>query len=314
MNAKKLAIAALGLILLLAPVACNFPGVARPAPALLSTQDMTMTAVFSTLEPGQTSVPNTGGQIPVATSTSSAIAQASTPAPTQTSANPTATNTANPAPSRANEELNATYVSSPLPIDGDLSKWKLPSYPVQWIVYHPNLWTGPSDLSANVMVGWDNQNLYIGAHVNDNIYVQRETGDQIFLGDSLEILFDTNLAGDLKDNKMSDDDYQLGISPGSPNPGANPFLYLWYPQYVAGDRPEAKVAARAVTGGYEVEAAIPWMVLNLQPQAGAYYGFAFSVSDNDLPGQSVQQKMISTVQKRYLTDPTTWGELLLNKP
>ena len=44
---------------------------------------------------------------------------------------------------------------------------------------------------------------------------------------------------------------------------------------------------------------------------GNEYGFALSVSDNDLSEVAVQQSMVSSSSGRLLTDPTTWGILRL---
>jgi hypothetical protein len=43
------------------------------------------------------------------------------------------------------------------------------------------------------------------------------------------------------------------------------------------------------------------------------YGFAFAVSDNDNPNANEQQSMISNVPDRRLTNPTTWGNLVLGQ-
>ncbi len=74
------------------------------------------------------------------------------------------------------------------------------------------------------------------------------------------------------------------------------------------------IGARSTSNGYDMEAAIPWSVFGVSPQAGLHYGFAFSISDDDKPGSAVQQKMVSTAPGRSLQDPTTWGDLIMVKP
>jgi hypothetical protein len=72
-----------------------------------------------------------------------------------------------------------------------------------------------------------------------------------------------------------------------------------------------QIGVLATTNGYHIELAIPWSTFSVNPYAGQHFGFAFSVSDNDLGGQSVQQSLISNVSTRMLTHPMTWGDLTL---
>ena len=179
------------------------------------------------------------------------------------------------------------------------------------MVYGDNRLGNASDLSASLMLGWDEDNLYVGIRVKDDVYVQESSGRRIFRGDSLELLFDADVAGDFYATKLNGDDYQLGISPGNPTAGNDPEAYLWYPAEYEGSRSKVKIGALPTDDGYRVEASIPWSVLGANPGRGKHYGFAFSVSDNDKPGQEEQQSMISNVPGRLLTFPTTWGDLTL---
>jgi hypothetical protein len=54
--------------------------------------------------------------------------------------------------------------------------------------------------------------------------------------------------------------------------------------------------------------------MSVTPLAGGRYGFALSLSDNDVAGSSTFQSMVSSVDTRELTDPTTWGTLILEAP
>jgi hypothetical protein len=208
----------------------------------------------------------------------------------------------------------ATYLDSPPNVDGNLSQWTLHQYPADFVVYGSGEWTNATDLSAKVMVGWDTNNLYLGLHVLDNRYVQTSSGANIYLGDSLEVLLDTNLQADFYVNSLSPDDFQLGISPGSPNLDEDPEAYLWFPSSIKGSRPKVKIAAVQVDGGYDVEVLIPWTVFEITPVEGQHFGFALSVSDNDTRTKDLQESMVSSVPNRRLTNPTTWGDLLLGKP
>ena len=67
------------------------------------------------------------------------------------------------------------------------------------------------------------------------------------------------------------------------------------------------------SGVWRMEAAIPWNVFETKPTAGQHMGFAISISDDDTPGTTEQQSMVSNVGTRRLTDPTTWGDIQFTK-
>ncbi|MCK5614430.1 hypothetical protein KAR91_71860, partial [Candidatus Pacearchaeota archaeon] len=116
---------------------------------------------------------------------------------------------------------------------------------------------------------------------------------------------------DFNSTSLGADDYQIGISPGKPNTSGTKEAYLWYPASSAGALPQIVIATVGGDGLYRVEAAIPWSVFGITPSVNKHFGFALSVSDNDDSGSNVQQTMVSSASTRKLTDPTTWGELVL---
>ena len=156
-------------------------------------------------------------------------------------------------------------------------------------------------------------NFILRSKVLDDTYVQNAHGAQLYKGDSVDILLDTNVASDYYLQALSGDDFQLGISPGSPQPGNKMEAYLWYPKNRAGSLPDVKIEAFLLDDGYRLEAAIPWSTFGIIPFAGQHFGFAFSLSDDDDPGTTIQQSMVSNIQNRQLTNPTTWGDLTLVK-
>lgn len=189
--------------------------------------------------------------------------------------------------------------------------WILDNYPISSVVFGANRWSGTDDLSARVMFGWDDHYFYIAARVIDDQYVQNATEEEIFKGDSIEFLIDTKVSRDYYQRSLSPDDYQLGVSPGNPNPGVDTEAYLWYPRDLEGSQSKVKIGATSTSNGYRIEVKIPWELFDITPDIGKHYGFAFSVSDNDRSDQDVQQSMVSNVASRVLTDPTTWGDLVL---
>jgi hypothetical protein len=310
-------------ILLAAQLACNMPDNNAPAKATqLPAPNQTLTALFAfntTRTPTATLPPvitATQASQPVATQTLTQAPEptkTNTPRPTETDAPPEPTATVSYIRPRAH--VVAKYLSTPPTLDGDWGEWKslTTEYPANSVVFGKSNWTGEDDLSSSFHVGWDNDYLYIGVKVHDDKYVQNSTGENIFKGDEVEILFDTNLKGDFFVDRLSPDDFQIGMAPGRPDPSGETEAYLWFPTELTGKRSQIKIGSRLEDGVYRMEAAIPWSVLEMTPANGRHYGFALSVSDNDNPDKNVQQSMVSNVSGRMLTDPTTWGDLLLQK-
>lgn len=314
---KSLRLAAVLAVLLLAVLACNLPGPTAPTPFVFPTPNLTMTAIFAatleaplpetstptetialTQESTQTQLPTATITIPVSTATSTATA-------TKSLAGPGA---------RPNYGLAASYFDSPPTIDGNLGEWPVEIYPVDHVVYGGDDHSGSADLSANARLGWDEDYLYVGVRVKDDHYVQNASGENIFKGDSVEILLDRQVSVDFYLNSLSSDDYQLGLAPGSPLPGDDPEAYLWFPSSLSGSRSDVEIGVTSLEDGYRLEAAIPWDVFDVSPETGDHYGFAVSVSDNDEKDDNVQQSMVSNDPDRNLADPTTWGDLTLVGP
>jgi hypothetical protein len=225
-----------------------------------------------------------------------------TPPPTLTGA---------PIPNRASGYFVASFLSSPPTIDGDWSDWGTIQYPAGFVVFGLGSWTDQSDLEGAFRIGWDATNLYIAVKVNDDIYVQNATDQDIWKGDSVEILLDVDLYNDFYSTSLGADDYQLGISPGKPDTNGTKEAFLWFPSSISGSRSQVTVAAIGGSGTYRVEASIPWSVFGVTPYAGRHFGFALSISDNDNISQNGQDSMASCISTRKLTNPTTWGELVL---
>lgn len=309
-------------MVLTSTIACKLPSITPPTPFVYPTPDLTVTALseFVATIAYQTPIVPTATPtyvLPV-TATPSPSVTLPPATPTNTPIPPSATSTATGTPVslagpavRPGTRIKAYYLRQEPTIDGVFDEWEVDRYPVDNVVYGADQWSGKDDLSANVMVGWDDYNLYIAARVIDDKYAQNTTGKNLFKGDSLEVLIDTMVANDFYMQSLSLDDYQLGVSPGSPQPGTNAEAYLWYPRSLRGAREIVNISATLKEDGYRVEVKIPWSTFEIIPVKGRHYGFAFSVSDNDLSDENVQQSMVSTSPKRRLTNPMTWGDLVL---
>jgi hypothetical protein len=323
MNKSKRIIILVLSALAVAMLACNFPFVTSPTPIVFPTPDLTMTAVFNpTLTSGAVIFPTQTPPPAWNTPTATQPGQLPSPLPTNTQLPPTATatQTATPTKSYAGPAMRPKFSMTGLffpdrpNIDGRLGDWNQDRYLIESVVFGRGSHSGPEDLSGRAMIGWDKTNLYLGIRVIDDKYVQNAEGEDLFKGDSLDILLDADVPNDFYLGSLNGDDYQLGISPGSPNPNDDPEAYLWFPKSIEGKRGEVKIAARTREDGYVVEAAIPWSLFSVNASDGLHLGFALSISDNDNSNQNAQQSMVSYVPIRTLSDPTTWGDLTLIKP
>jgi hypothetical protein len=327
MKNRNRTLSVIAAVLILAGIACNLPAASTPTPFTFPTPDLTMTAISPptltptqpqlitatpVLLPGTAAVETATPTIPPLLGTfipGTPLATQPAPSPTQIPATPTPARLMRPGP-----VVEAVYFHNPPALDGNLGDWSVPMQTANHIVFGWDRWDNADDLSARFMTGWDYNYLYLAARVTDEDYVQNARGESIYLGDSLEILFDANLASGFEDTSLGADNYQLGISPGYQEPGQSPEAYLWFPRDIAGSRSEVRISARRTDTGYEIETAIPWTVFRISPQVDLVYGFVFSVSDNDRTGQLDQQTMVSNVSGRRLTNPTTWGNLILRAP
>ena len=315
--------------------ACNLKKtVSTPTPFSYPTPDLTMTALFAPAEEiAATSAAATSAvatsapaeplssplsitpvgvtSTPTATTTPTDIPPSATPYPTWTPV-PTAIDYSGPGV-RSGAGVIAARLSTSPTIDGDLSEWSETVYPVENVAYGAGNHSSAADLSGTMMVGWDDAYLYFGAEVVDDVYVQEATGENLFKGDSIEIVIDFNVSGDFYWAQLSGDDYQLGVSPGKTTVGNSPEAYLWFPWNVAGARSQVQIGTSTTATGYVVEFAVPWSMFGISPAVGNHFGFGFSISDNDNAGTTIQQSMVSNLAARVLANPMTWGDLLLGE-
>jgi len=305
--------------------ACNIPGLKpNPTPILFPTPNYTMTALFSVDVTDPTATPPVivvtqaeptaqptvePTQIPTLAPTQTPIVITATPQSTATSA-PRATNTT---VVRAGYWVTASYLSTAPNLDSVWDEWNTTKYPAKYVAYGSGEWNNSDDLEGSFRIGWDNTYLYVAVKVLDDKYVQNATGQDLYKGDSIEILFDTNLYGDLNSTGLSSDDFQIGVSPGKGGVDGIKEGYLWFPSGKSGGISGIKIASTDGDGVYRVEMAIPWTVLGITPANGQQYGFGLSISDNDNESSNIQQSMVSNLPNRSLVNPTTWTLLTLTK-
>jgi len=289
------------LLVVLFLVSCNFPLLKKEEPtSIFELANQTMTAMFAGL-PTPTRVTTAESTNAVAT-----IVQTS-----PTVMPPISTVTDH---QRSAQKVVAKYLSKKPVLDGDWGDWKKSTiaYAADYVVYGQKAWKDDADCEGSFIVGWDENFLYLGVKVKDDAYVQNAGAELLYRGDSIELLIDTDLNGDFYENKLSEDDYQIGISAGRGGIQGPKEAYLWYPISKKGSlSQQIDITSTSTAGIYRLEVQIPWSVFQITPQRGKQMGFEFSVSDNDDTDENVQQTLVSNLPTHAFLDPTTWGVIVL---
>lgn len=219
-------------------------------------------------------------------------------------------------PAENGPDMTAIHLTDPITIDGSLDEWDLSACTVidqadNISFGDPAGWSGADDLSATVCYAWDDDNLYIGFDVLDDVIVQAYTGTDIWRGDHVEIWFDTQLQLDFETEAASDDDFQLGVSPGN-FADVPPAFFIWTPSRLPDTYQDVEYAVTQSEGGYRAEIRIPASVLTgLRLAPDHAIGASFDPSDTDTPGSSEQELMLSTASEPLWGTPTLWNNLIL---
>lgn len=263
----------------------------------------------------QTLSSRTNTQLPVLPTPITTPIAAATAAPQATeTAVPELAPTATLPPRLTAGPIEVVRVSRPPIVDGDLNEWVgFTTITTPYITEQENTWDGSMDVEADWRLGWDDENLYFGIHIKDDVHVQLKEAKFAYLGDSLELQFDTDLRGDFAP-RVNRDDFQYVFSPGNfvdIPPGT--FRFQGDDQGLLNDALGSRARAMAikVSDGYQLEAIIPWSDMGITPQSGLTLGVALSTNDNDTPGTEKQELMLSHVSTRLWRDPTSWGTLTL---
>lgn len=283
---------------LLAP---STPPPLPPVPTLPGAPETATAEAATAIAATGAATPPAGETAPPAGETASPVAETETPAPTET------------APAPAAGGVTAFFATAPPAIDGDLAEYAgAPAVTSAFRVHSAGSWDGSSDLEATWRLLWDEQNLYVGVTVIDDVHVQNQTGNQIFRGDSLDMQIDT--APGANAAQVNPETYQIIFSPGDfGGLGESAFRFQGTDGGRIVDAPghQIEVEARQTADGYTLEAVIPWSNLDVSPAEGLRLGLALNANDNDQPGEAIQEVMMSHVSTRTLTNPRSWGTLTL---
>lgn len=233
-----------------------------------------------------------------------------TPSPTP---EPTATPTPAPysGPLRNNGGDYVALAARGITIDGNLDDWQgYPSLTLPVVQTGGANYAGNDDLAVKAWLAWDTQYLYLAAEVSDDKHVQELRSYDLFNGDEIELWLDADLAGDFNDDSNNGDDFQVGFSPGDFDTRP-PEAVVWYPTRRADWNSQIQITAQPVGQGYRLEAAIPWVIFDVQARAGQVFGYALNASDNDTPGSAAQETILMQTPGMAWGRPTTFSNLYL---
>jgi cytochrome c oxidase assembly protein Cox11 len=167
-------------------------------------------------------------------------------------------------------------------IDGSIQEWDKfesfsafePTFKIMKEMIIP-----PNDLSGTFYSCWDDDNFYFAVQVVDILFSQNYTRDQLYKGDSITIVFDTELEEDMQIPFYSSDDYQIDFSPGNLS-GISAESFMKWPS----NAPPRGVVVKStiLTNMYMLEASIPWNNFpNYTPNDEDVLGFTISIRDTD---------------------------------
>ncbi|MGD9495301.1 MAG: sugar-binding protein [Armatimonadota bacterium] len=178
-------------------------------------------------------------------------------------------------------------------VDGELGEWDRPALialdePAQLMpgreVIRRGAWTGPADLSVQAWLGWDAQHLYLAARVRDDVHLQRQQGELIWMDDCVQFAFDA--ANDaLRPETCGHRGYDANdLNAGIALTDGGAQCYVWVEHGATGMRGprDFPLAVRRTGDETCYEVAIPWSALSpLAAEPGRAFGFSLIAFDTD---------------------------------
>ncbi|RED87633.1 alpha-L-fucosidase [Cohnella phaseoli] len=165
-------------------------------------------------------------------------------------------------------------------VDGTLGDWAgLPDIDLnaQGQVEMPD-YGGTEDLSGKIAFAWDDDYVYLSASVRDDVHHQPETGDGIWLGDSVQFAISPGAPG------SSSSWYEFGMALTS----AGPQLYRWSGIGHSGGfvtSGQLAIVRNEPAGETRYELALPWAELSPISAADGAFSLSLLVNDNDGSGR-----------------------------
>ena len=165
-------------------------------------------------------------------------------------------------------------------IDGSMDEWdKFERFTTFTPTILKEHYASHTDISGTFYSCWDEDNFYFAIQVLDDVFSQNYTGNQINKGDSVILVFDTELTEDMQISFYNSDDYRIDFSPGNFS-GTFAESFMSWPSNAP---PRGvNIASTRIAGGYIIEASIPWYnFTNYIPEDLDVLGFTVSIFDTD---------------------------------
>lgn len=220
-------------------------------------------------------------------------------------------------------------VRDAIAIDGDLSEWNTSSPAVLdsagQVVRDIGQWSGIEDLSMEIYLMWDENNLYLGAKIMDDTPFMYREGFPPDMADSLVLFLSTDPDADPDRAEYTANDFRLTmiIDDYYFNTGIDRDMIAENKGFeTVGDDGDEQVlsgyecAVQKIEGGYTFECVIPLSNFSnenipvLVPEVGMTLGLEFGMFDLDFPCPGV-----ATVRMEWCgdadadTNPSLWGTL-----
>lgn len=195
----------------------------------------------------------------------------------------------------------------PIKIDGSIDEWQIfDKAPITNPTIKKENFTSLQDCSGVFYSSWDAENFYFAVQVVDDVFSQNYTGNQINKGDSISMVFDTDLSGDFQIPFYNSDDLQIDFSPGNFK-GIPPEAYIYFPSSTAKG---VKIASTRLANGYIIEGSIPWTdFVSYGPQDEDVLGFTVSIFDTD--NLDTTELVMSSSTQFEINNVTTLGTLVI---
>jgi len=203
---------------------------------------------------------------------------------------------------------------APPVIDGSIQEWENFE---KFSNFNPTIlkenYTTHTDASGTFYSCWDADNFYFAIQIVDDVFNQQFTGNQINKGDSIVMVFDTDLEGDMQIPFYNSDDYRIDLSPGNFS-NILPESFINWP-YNSPPK-DVSMASTKLANGYVIEASIPWYnFLNYTPKDEDLLGFTVSIFDTDnlvdADNVPITELVVSSSKQFDLNNVSTLGTLVL---
>ncbi len=215
-------------------------------------------------------------------------------------------------------------------IDGALDEWNLSSpaalCEASQIVRDLGQWTGPEDISLEIYLMYDTDNLYLGAKILDDTPFMYREGFPPDMADSLVLFLSTDANADPARESYAPGDFRLTLVVDDYyfNTGIDRDMVANQCGFasVGADGDEQvldgyECAVMEIEGGYTFEAVIPFanfaneQIPALSPVPGMTVGVDFAMFDLDFPCPGVATARIQWCAGSMDADvnPSLWGAL-----